>query len=276
MPDRKKLTQQFQLLMLFMLFAIAFPAPARAADRQGFVPVSADRALYVDYKEPKPGRPTLVMLNGLTQNTKTWGPFAEDFEKEGFGVLRVDLMGQGRTLERCGPGHDLNYKNQVADLSALLDAMGIKEKVDLVALSYGGGIALAFAAEHPDKVRNLFSQNGFVNAKDDVSFRQSLDTMTDYYPWLAPFRQAIYSTTVKSYLYWKFLAQKKDVNSNLREAAYRLAIGIRDFDAHNAVASLPRFFAYDGGTGRRCRRAGRVEKSLERCPSGKPRNLSRD
>lgn len=230
--------------MPFILFAVVTmvrPSRAWAEDRLGYLKLSNGHELYVNYKEAEPGKPTVVLFNGLSQNTTTWDPVAADLVKAGFGVVRFDAMGQGNTLAKSGPYHDLSYENQVADVIGLLDALGIKEKVDLAGLSYGGGIAVALAAEHPERVRKVISLNGFIQAKDDAIVRETLDSMARVNPYFGFWKNTVYESTVKSFLYWKFLLKRYGpaVDPNLIEATYRLAVGIRDFDAFAAAASLP-------------------------------------
>jgi len=63
-----------------------------------------------------------------------------------------DLRGFGRSAPSLRPA--LTMEGHADDLVALVDALGV-ERVDLVGLSMGGYIALAFAALHPERLRTL-------------------------------------------------------------------------------------------------------------------------
>jgi len=64
-------------------------------------------------------------------------------------VVLYDLRGHGLS-ERPRTGYRLS--DSVADLAAILDALGLDGPVHLVGNSYGGPIALAFAVAYPDRV----------------------------------------------------------------------------------------------------------------------------
>lgn len=67
-------------------------------------------------------------------------------------TVLYDLRGHGRS-ERPATGYTV--AELVADLAALLDALALAEPVALIGNSFGGLIALAFAAAHPARVRTL-------------------------------------------------------------------------------------------------------------------------
>lgn len=99
------------------------------------------------------GPPTLF-LHGGGPGCTAWtdfGPVAPLFARDRRTVL-VDLLQYGRS-EKCritGPMWDFH----AARIVALLDALGV-ERADLVCNSWGGTIALATAARHPDRVGAL-------------------------------------------------------------------------------------------------------------------------
>lgn len=66
--------------------------------------------------------------------------------------IAPDLRGFGRSSSSIRPV--LSMEDHADDLVAILDALGI-EKVDLVGLSMGGYVALAFADRHPGRLRTL-------------------------------------------------------------------------------------------------------------------------
>jgi pimeloyl-ACP methyl ester carboxylesterase len=67
-------------------------------------------------------------------------------------VVLYDLRGHGLS-ERPATGYTV--AGFVADLAALLDALAITRPVTIVGNSFGGLVALAFAAAHPDRVERL-------------------------------------------------------------------------------------------------------------------------
>jgi class 3 adenylate cyclase len=58
-------------------------------------------------------------------------------------------------------------EENVSDLMTVLDNVGVEE-VDLVGVTHGAAVALAAAAQHPDRVRRVAVLDGFAKAVDDV------------------------------------------------------------------------------------------------------------
>ncbi len=96
----------------------------------------------------------LLLLNGIMMSTKSWDPFIDTFKKH-VTVLRVDFFDQGQS-EKMSENYTQTI--QVEMLKALLDHLDIK-KVYLSGISYGGSIALQFAAKYQDMVAKLMLFN---------------------------------------------------------------------------------------------------------------------
>ena len=99
------------------------------------------------------GERTVVFIHGLVMDNLSSfyftlaNPIAETCD-----VICYDLRGHGMS-ERPPTGYSVD--TLVADLAALLDALEITRPVDIVGNSFGGLLALAFAAKHPDRVARL-------------------------------------------------------------------------------------------------------------------------
>lgn len=104
-------------------------------------------------RDGRPGSQTVVMLHGMVMDNLSSfyytlaNPVALDHE-----VVLYDLRGHGRS-QRPPTGYTVS--DGVADLDALLDALGIEHPVVLIGNSFGGTIALAFAVAHPERVAGL-------------------------------------------------------------------------------------------------------------------------
>lgn len=66
--------------------------------------------------------------------------------------IAVDLRGFGRSSP--GNGSPVSMERHAADLAGVLDIVS-EEKADIVGLSMGGYVALAFAEMYPDRMRSL-------------------------------------------------------------------------------------------------------------------------
>jgi pimeloyl-ACP methyl ester carboxylesterase len=99
------------------------------------------------------GERTVVFIHGLVMDNLSSfyftlaNPIAETSD-----VICYDLRGHGMS-ERPPTGYTV--ATLVADLVALLDALEVTRPVDIVGNSFGGLLALAFAAAHPDRVARL-------------------------------------------------------------------------------------------------------------------------
>jgi pimeloyl-ACP methyl ester carboxylesterase len=92
--------------------------------------------------------PRMVFLHGFGADLCTWGGLWRAMGDTP-SALRYDLRGFGQTA--CREQGDFSHSD---DLLCLLDTAGI-DSVDLVGVSMGGGIALNFSLDHPQRVRNL-------------------------------------------------------------------------------------------------------------------------
>jgi 3-oxoadipate enol-lactonase len=63
-------------------------------------------------------------------------------------ILRHDWRGAGQSEKLGAP---VTFQTMVADIAALLDAVGITGKVALAGCAVGAGIALTFAGDYPDR-----------------------------------------------------------------------------------------------------------------------------
>lgn len=143
------------------LWPVAAALGAQREDR-GLVNIGRAEPLYVDYYQVDNPTTTVVVLNGLTYNTDNWDLMMPYLEGHGYNILRYDMRGQGRTISNHGPEESIiNYQDQVDDLQALLNHFGLSQ-VDVLALSYGGGISLAFTDQHPERVKTLTAMSPFV------------------------------------------------------------------------------------------------------------------
>jgi pimeloyl-ACP methyl ester carboxylesterase len=99
------------------------------------------------------GDPTVVFLHGLVvDNSSSWyytvaNPVAQRSE-----VVIYDLRGHGLSEK---PVTGYTVEEQVDDLFAILDELGIDRPVHLVGNSFGGVLAVAAAVHRPERVAGL-------------------------------------------------------------------------------------------------------------------------
>jgi pimeloyl-ACP methyl ester carboxylesterase len=102
------------------------------------------------YEQTGAGLP-LVFIHGAFVNSRIWDPQWAHFSSE-YRLLRYDLRGHGRTGASSLDRYTMSTYAQ--DLLSLLDALEIDSAV-IIGLSWGGGIAQAFAVSYPDRLKGL-------------------------------------------------------------------------------------------------------------------------
>ncbi|SFY40048.1 branched-chain amino acid aminotransferase [Streptomyces atratus] len=91
---------------------------------------------------------TVVLLHSSACDRRMWDPQWQTLLDAGYRVVRCDFRGYGETPVPDRPNNDAD------DVRELLDALGI-ERAAVVGSSYGGRVALEFAARWPGRVSAL-------------------------------------------------------------------------------------------------------------------------
>ncbi len=112
------------------------------------------------------GRPTITLLNGLTQSVRQWAAYADHFAGRGYRVLNYDMPGQGRSSK---PIIGIGFDRQCATLLGLLDHLEI-DRTHLGGISFGGVVALRFAIEHGERLRSLIVMSAFAETTAQLRF----------------------------------------------------------------------------------------------------------
>jgi MGT family glycosyltransferase len=122
------------------------------------------RGLRFNVRRLGAGERTVVFLHGLVMdNLSSWYFTLANRAAADADVILFDLRGHGRS-ERPPTGYKV--EDMVADLAALLDALDVRRPVDLVGNSFGGLLAVAFAAAHPARTASLLLVDAHLNDGD--------------------------------------------------------------------------------------------------------------
>jgi len=97
----------------------------------------------------------VLCIHGITANCRCWDVVASSLEK-GVRVLAMDLRGRGRSDK---PASGYSVDQHCRDIVALLDDLGLKRPV-IMGHSLGAFIALAFAANYPERVESAILVDG--------------------------------------------------------------------------------------------------------------------
>lgn len=245
--------------LTFFLFLLNISALKSEASMcyQSFNPLSS--RLYLEHSAPTKGNLTYVLIHGLGDQSSKWGPLSSHLVNEGFGVLKVDLHGHGKTLKRFldregYPPSRIDYRDQVKDLKKILMDPRF-ERIHLVGHSYGGGIALALSAEPEltSKIVQVSLLAPYVQRLDRYMVNRSLPPamlawknlyqafiptdITDFYLDFTsvPFMKSSFRK------YFETLGEKSDLPLEHRvDAAVATTVGIRGLDMLTAPLTIPK------------------------------------
>lgn len=123
-----------------------------AIEKEAFWEWNHENKIYnIYYLEKGSGDRHLLLIHGFGGNSYTWRYLIDPLAQAGYHVWSLDLIGFGQTDKP-----DLLYGKGlfVEQVDRFMEAKGIKSAT-LVGNSMGGGIALALAIEHREKVESL-------------------------------------------------------------------------------------------------------------------------
>jgi pimeloyl-ACP methyl ester carboxylesterase len=103
----------------------------------------------VSYRRAGSG-PALLLLHGITDSSATWEGVSDSLS-EHFTLIAPDLLGHG---ESATPRGDYSLGAHASGVRDILTALGI-ERVTVVGHSLGGGIAMQFAYQFPERTERL-------------------------------------------------------------------------------------------------------------------------
>jgi len=121
-------------------------------------------------------------LNHLEHDWKSpvWRHWLKEFTS-GHTLIRYDERGNGLS-DWDTP--DISFEAFVDDLETVVDAAGL-EQFDLLAISQGAAVAIAYAIRHPEKVRKLILCGGYATGwavrrdPDEMARREAMITLSE-------------------------------------------------------------------------------------------------
>jgi pimeloyl-ACP methyl ester carboxylesterase len=126
-------------------------AAFRAGIKSGNFIKLSEGYTYYEY-ENKNADTLLVMVHGYSVPSYIWDSTYNATIKHGYGALRYDNYGRGFS-DNPDVAYDVAlYSNQ---LKELLDSLNIDKSINLLGLSDGGRTVSVFAAQYPERIKNL-------------------------------------------------------------------------------------------------------------------------
>lgn len=97
--------------------------------------------------------PALVLLHGWPETWRAWAKLAPDLARD-HTVIAVDLRGLGDSGVAPTDAGSYTALAVASDVHAVVNQLGFKQ-IDLAGHDWGGGVALAYAAQYRTEVRKL-------------------------------------------------------------------------------------------------------------------------
>ncbi|MFA4990190.1 MAG: alpha/beta hydrolase [Candidatus Omnitrophota bacterium] len=107
----------------------------------------------IPYRIYESAGPQIICLNGVQQSMAMWHTLVERYAPH-YRVVLFDFPNQGKGKVIFGPAL-VSLDEQVDILREVIKATGTNNRVSLCAASWGGIIAMAFAARYPGQVKQL-------------------------------------------------------------------------------------------------------------------------
>jgi pimeloyl-ACP methyl ester carboxylesterase len=94
--------------------------------------------------------PVLLLLHGIAGSSRTWIPAMELLQAD-YTVVAPDFVGHGHSAKPAGDYSLSNFANWMRDLLVVLGL----ERATVIGQSFGGGVAMQFAYQFPDRCERL-------------------------------------------------------------------------------------------------------------------------
>ncbi|WP_158804179.1 alpha/beta fold hydrolase [Acidisoma sp. L85] len=152
--------------------------------------------------------PAFVLLHGFPDNLHIYDQLVPHLVAAGRRVVTFDFLGYGASDKPAGNRY--GFKQQLGDLEAVVEALGI-DKIVPVAHDAGGPAAINFAIDHPDRVASLCILNTFYAAAPSLRLPELIELFAtpglkaladailqspEQFAWLLRFQQRIFLETL--------------------------------------------------------------------------------
>lgn len=117
------------------------------------------------------GIPVVFLHSGVTDR-RMWGAQLQDLADEGYHIIAYDRRGYGETETENVPF------NHLVDLEAVLDGLSVHAAI-LVGSSMGGGLAIDFAIEHPERTIGLVLVGTAITGAEDSEIPEEAADLED-------------------------------------------------------------------------------------------------
>jgi len=117
------------------------------------------------------GIPVVFLHSGVTDR-RMWGAQMADLADDGYHVISYDRRGYGETTTEDVPF------NHLVDLEMVLDSLSVHAAI-FVGSSMGGGLAIDFAIEHPERTIGLVLIGTAITGAEDAEIPEEAADLED-------------------------------------------------------------------------------------------------
>ena len=257
------------LIRLAAIATLVFTLAAKAnatTYKSTTVTLDNQAKVYAEIHRGLPGKATFVLLNGLVYDMQRWNRLSDALADQGFTIVRYAYEAQPESL-MLAPNETppflvrgLELKDLSNELTSVLNKFQVKDKIQLVGLSYGSTVATEFAATHPQQIASLILMSPLIVPLDSYepqgqglrvwlnSVRFWEDSPCQMYgainPWLCMARDYWYDSFY-NYFYENYLGERVQKSPEgidpaiYKKAVFHLVRATRDFDLRSYSGHLP-------------------------------------
>ena len=140
-----------------------------------FIKTRDNKNLFVEIINQKDGQPFVVLLNGLSQSTASWGLVVPQLQDK-YNIILMDFIFQGES-DKEGEWRD--FDQHAEDVLSVLDFLKIPQAA-IIGLSYGSIVAQHLGVLFPQRISKLVLLSTFAHKTPyyeaiELSWKRSLE-----------------------------------------------------------------------------------------------------
>lgn len=140
--------------------------PALEPYKSSFIQVDAEHSLYFEESGNPKGKPVLFLHGGPGSGTKE--SHREFFDPAVYRIILLDQRGSGKSTPHASLNNNTTW-HLVEDIEFLRNKLGVDKWV-VFGGSWGSTLALAYATEHPGRVKGLILRGIFLCRPKEITW----------------------------------------------------------------------------------------------------------
>lgn len=125
------------------------------------------------------GQP-VILIHGFGASNYDWTYLTPDLIESGYQVIAPDLIGHGNSNKPVDP-ECYSFSALYDHFTGWINTFGQDKDLTLIGHSMGGSIALLFASEHPDAIRQIVLIDPYYDRKQLNSILRSINKRPEWY-----------------------------------------------------------------------------------------------